>query len=74
MTLAEHYQLLELADISPRVVCYDKYANGSNRPPSKWFYIAWTPTKEGPSRPDYQAAHADLREICAEYAAAQKYT
>ena len=54
MTLAEHFAKLQNGDISPRVVLHD------NRAPSTWLYVAWTPTWEGPARPDYQAAAADL--------------
>jgi hypothetical protein len=56
MTRHEHFIKLIAGNISPRVVLYD------NRPPSEWVYAAWTPTWEGPARPDYQAAAADLRE------------
>lgn len=56
MTRHEHWAKISAGDISPRVVLHD------NRPPSEWLYVAWTPTWEGPARPDYQAAAADLCE------------
>lgn len=56
MTRQEHFAKLQAGDISPRVVLHD------NRPPSEWLYVAWTPTWEGPARPDYRAAAADLRD------------
>ena len=56
MTRAEHLSRVLAGDITPRVVCHD------NRPPSQWLYVAWIPTWEGPARPDYQAAAADLNE------------
>lgn len=56
MTRFEHFMKLLAGNQSPRVVLYD------NRPPAEWCYVAWTPTWEGPARPDYQAAAADLHE------------
>jgi hypothetical protein len=57
VTLQEHLNRVASGDISPRVVCHDR-----GRAPRDWLYVAWTPVWEGPARPDYQAAQADLSE------------
>jgi hypothetical protein len=54
MRRADHWALLQAGDIAPRVVEHD------NRRPS--LYVAWTPVWEGPARPDYAAALADLND------------
>lgn len=51
MTLREHLDKVFAGDIRPRVVEH------KNRR-----YVAWFPTWEGPARPDYAAAYADLVE------------
>jgi hypothetical protein len=56
MTLKEHWAKLQSGDISPRVVLHN------NRPSCDWCYVAWTPIWEGPPRPDYAAALADLND------------
>jgi hypothetical protein len=56
MRLHDHWSAIRADDTSPRVVQH------SNRPPSEWLYVAWTPVWEGPARPDYAAALADLND------------
>lgn len=51
MLLREHLDKVFAGDIRPRVV---------ERKASR--YVAWFPTWEGPARPDYAAAFADLIE------------
>jgi hypothetical protein len=51
MTLREHLDKIENGDHRPRVV---QHSNGR--------YVAWFPTWEGPARPDYAAAYADLQD------------
>lgn len=51
MRLEEHWARLATGDIAPRVVEY----------PGSW-YVAWTPIWEGPARPDWLAALADLND------------
>jgi hypothetical protein len=51
MTKREHLDRVFAGDIRPRVVEHN------------WKYVAWTPTKEGPARPDYAAAYADLQDM-----------
>jgi hypothetical protein len=50
MRLREHLYKISSGDIRPRVVEHSGFS----------LYVAWTPTWEGPPRPDYAAAHADL--------------
>jgi hypothetical protein len=54
MRKAEHWKLLDAGDISPRVVQHDT-RDGA-------LYVAWTPTWEGPARPEWCGAWADLCE------------
>ena len=51
MRLREHIDKVFAGDIRPRVVEHE-----SSR------YVAWFPTWEGPARPDYAAAFADLND------------
>jgi len=51
VTKREHIQKVIAGDHRPRVVQHGEY------------YVAWTPTREGPARPDYAAARADLRNM-----------
>ena len=55
MTLCEHLKKISYGDITPRVIEHSHHT---------WVtaYVAWTPVWEGPARPDYAAAHADLTE------------
>lgn len=55
MKIAEHLQKFNAGDYSPRIV---ETFHGVTR---ETCYVAWTPTWEGPPRPDYPAAAADLR-------------
>jgi hypothetical protein len=57
MTSAEHFKRVMAGDITPRVVCHDKHPH-----PSEWMYVAWLPTWQGPARPEYQSALADLND------------
>jgi hypothetical protein len=59
MLLAEHLRrIIEDHDTTPRVVEHNTCTSDAA-------YVAWTPTKEGPARPDYAAALADLRRMTA---------
>lgn len=51
----EHATLVLVGDHRPRVVNHGSF----ERPR----YVAWTPTREGPARPDVPAAMADLRDM-----------
>jgi hypothetical protein len=53
MKLSEHLKTLDGQNYSPRVV---------ERPDTHGatIYYAWLPDWEGPARPDYAAAHADM--------------
>lgn len=53
MKMAEHLKLLDGQDYHPRVI---ERPNIRGEP----IYYGWTPTWEGPARPDYLAARADL--------------
>jgi hypothetical protein len=59
MILSEHIKRVLSGDISPHVVEHNAYT-------SNVLYVAWTPTKEGPARPDYAAALSDLNEMIKE--------
>jgi hypothetical protein len=52
VTKQEHGAAVVAGDKKPRVFC------------DAGKYVAWTPTREGPARPDYAAAQADLRDMC----------
>lgn len=55
MRLREHLNRVFAGDIRPRVVEHTRHLeHKASR------YIAWFPTWEGPARPDYAAAFADL--------------
>jgi len=56
MKMAEHLQRLDGQDYSPRVI---------ERPNvhGETIYYGWLPVWEGPPRPDWAAAHADLRDF-----------
>ena len=58
MKLSEHLTLLDKGDISPRVIERPSAYCGVS-------YYGWTPTDEGPPRPDHAAAFADLRDMMA---------
>lgn len=51
----DHAESVLAGDHRPRIVNF-----GSFESPR---YIAWTPTREGPPRPDWSAAHADLLDM-----------
>lgn len=53
MKLSEHARLLDGQDYAPRIV--ERQGNHGAT-----IYYAWFPTWEGPARPDYAAANADL--------------
>jgi hypothetical protein len=55
MILEQHLARISAGDITPRIV-------ERNTCTSNATYVAWTPTWEGPPRPDYAAALADLRD------------
>ena len=50
----DHNEMVLRGDTKPRVVNFGSF----ERPQ----YVAWTPVWEGPPRPDYAAAVADLRD------------
>ena len=52
----EHCDRFLAGDYSPRVVEF-------NHREGHLLFRAWTPTAEGPARPDYAAAMADLRDL-----------
>jgi len=56
MLLQEHIRWVLSGNLTPRVVEY-------NTCTSRAAYIAWTPLREGPARPDYAAALADLNDM-----------
>lgn len=71
VTETEHRNRIATGDMSPRVLYITIDQDGEVL---AWTYMAWTPTKIGAGRKGPEAAITDLREICAEYAATQKYT
>lgn len=55
MKLREHLDKVTFGNIAPRVVEHPARRAGDGAR-----YVAWFPTWEGPARPDYAAAFADM--------------